>query len=246
MTFRSILSLALLVILSAGLCPAQSSTSPYRLSPAVDVPLGVVGVSTLTTSFVLHKRKPLLTEADIAALNTGDILRFDRGATQYWNTRAAHWSDALMFTAIGMPATLLAGEPSRKDFGRASLIYAEAFLLNAGLTALTKNLVKRKRPYVYNPNAPLDKKLERDATSSFFSGHTSTTACMSFLFANMYTDYYPDGRLKPLVWFGAAVLPLATGILRYRAGKHFWTDIIVGYVVGASVGSLVPALHRRR
>ena len=31
---------------------------------------------------------------------------------------------------------------------------------------------------------------------------------------------------------------------RIRAGKHFLTDNLVGYAVGATVGVLVPRLHR--
>ena len=34
-----------------------------------------------------------------------------------------------------------------------------------------------------------------------------------------------------------------TANLRVRAGKHFYTDVIIGGIVGMSVGYLVPALH---
>jgi membrane-associated phospholipid phosphatase len=32
--------------------------------------------------------------------------------------------------------------------------------------------------------------------------------------------------------------------LRYGGGKHFFSDIIVGYAVGAAIGILVPQLHK--
>jgi membrane-associated phospholipid phosphatase len=38
-------------------------------------------------------------------------------------------------------------------------------------------------------------------------------------------------------------MPLTTGLMRYKAGKHFWTDVLIGYAVGALVGVGVPALH---
>lgn len=47
------------------------------------------------------------------------------------------------------------------------------------------------------------------------------------------------------MWTGAAILPALTGITRVKAGKHYWTDVITGYAVGALVGTLTPLLHRR-
>ena len=37
-----------------------------------------------------------------------------------------------------------------------------------------------------------------------------------------------------------------TAYLRVRAGKHFLTDVIAGYAVGATIGILVPHLHRNQ
>jgi membrane-associated phospholipid phosphatase len=31
-----------------------------------------------------------------------------------------------------------------------------------------------------------------------------------------------------------------------EAGKHFLTDVIVGYTIGATVGVLVPQLHKKK
>jgi len=51
-------------------------------------------------------------------------------------------------------------------------------------------------------------------------------------------------RWKPIVWTAAATIPAITGYLRVRGGRHFPTDVIGGYIVGAAVGCLVPHLHR--
>jgi membrane-associated phospholipid phosphatase len=139
---------------------------------------------------------------------------------------------------------LLANKPARSEAGKITLIYTETLLINAALTNLTKELVKRKRPYNYNPNAPLSKKQEPDATSSFFSGHTSFTASSSFFLAKVYADTNPNSKWKPLVWTGAATLPLTSAIFRVAAGKHFPTDVLVGYIVGAVTGFLVPHIHK--
>jgi membrane-associated phospholipid phosphatase len=69
---------------------------------------------------------------------------------------------------------------------------------------------------------------------------------MSFSLAMMYADYNPKSKLKPLVWSLCAAFPIATGALRYKAGKHFWTDVITGYVMGALIGVGVPYLHSQK
>jgi membrane-associated phospholipid phosphatase len=127
-------------------------------------------------------------------------------------------------------------------------IWAETAALTTALTLFTKELAHRNRPYVYSDNFRNNcngSSVSKDATSSFFSGHTSITAASTFFIAMVYTDYHPDSRWKPLVWTGAAILPALTGITRYKAGKHYWTDVITGYAVGALVGTLTPYLHRR-
>lgn len=229
------------IIFLAQISIAQS---PYKLSYAKDVPIYSAGIALGVTGQFLKKRKSTLDQESILKLNRNDINSFDKNATFNWNTRAAHWSDGLMMLAIATPLLFTAGKASRNDFGKVAAISSQVFIVNLGITNFTKEIVKRKRPYIYNENAPMDKKMKRDSYSSFFSGHTSTAASMSFAFAQMHSDYYPNSRVRPFVWFSAMTLPLATGILRNRGGKHFWTDIIVGYLVGAATGIIIPRIHR--
>jgi membrane-associated phospholipid phosphatase len=221
-----------------------NAQSPFKFRYAVDVPIISVGLGTAVGGFVHEKKRAAISLSELQMLDRLNISTFDRSASYNWNPKAAKWSDALMYTTMASPLLFLAGEHSRNDFWMASAISAEVFLLSTGITYLTKELVQRKRPYTYNTDVPLDKKLEKGATQSFFSGHTSSVAAMSFSFAMMHNYYYPDSKIKPLVWFAAALLPMATAILRVRAGKHFWTDVIVGYGIGASIGISVPYLHK--
>lgn len=232
------------LMLSVVLIFAHAQHKPYELSVKKDVPIFSAGASLIVISHFMKQNKASLTEQQILQLNRNAINNFDRNAAFNWNTRAAHWSDGLMFAAIASPVLFLAGKNSRSDIGRVAAISSQVFVVNTGLTFLTKELVQRNRPFTYNPDAPLEKKMKKDATSSFFSGHTSATAAMSFAFAQMHSDYYPDSRAKPAIWFSAATLPLVVGILRNRAGKHFWTDIITGYAVGALTGIVIPRIHR--
>ena len=70
-------------------------------------------------------------------------------------------------------------------------------------------------------------------------------ASMSFMMAQTYADFHPNSNAKPYIWASAAIYPAIVGWMRVKAGKHFPTDVIVGYLAGAAVGMLVPRIHRK-
>ena len=64
--------------------------------------------------------------------------------------------------------------------------------------------------------------------------------------AKVISDYHPElGRKKWLVFAAAIIPPAIVGWYRIRALKHFPTDVLLGYLVGAAVGILVPELHKQ-
>ena len=221
------------------------NTSPYTFRNSTEITLPVVGLGTAGLSYYFHRNKPILTDEQIASLTISDINAFDQKAVYQWRPKSARLSDALMFTAIASPLLLMTSQKIRNDWEKPTVLGLEVFFLNLGLTGLTKELVRRPRPYVYNPDVPISMKTSRDATTSMYSGHTSTAASMTMFSAITLQHYHKGAKWMPLVWTSAAILPLGTGILRYRAGKHFWSDIITGYVAGCLTGLLVPVLHRR-
>jgi len=109
-------------------------------------------------------------------------------------------------------------------------------------------VVRRPRPFTYNPEVALEKKLKLDAKRSFFSGHASHTAAFTFFMAKVVSDYHPNMKkgLKTLMWSGAILIPATTSYLRVKAGKHFPTDVIAGYAAGAFVGYIIPHLHKKK
>ncbi|OWY19522.1 PAP2 family protein [Sphingobacteriales bacterium UPWRP_1] len=224
---------------------AQQINNPYRLKWQLDVPLSVGGAGGIVAGEWLNRTKRTLSPDEIALLQVQDIKpRFDRFVTRLWHPGAQKASDVVLYGAAALPLVLLADAGMRRHTTKLALIGLETYLVNAAITTLTKELVQRRRPFVYNPAAPMNKKTAPDATSSFFSGHTSATAAASFMTAKMYADYHPHSRYKPYVWAGAALLPAATAYLRIRGGKHYVTDVVTGYLVGAAVGMLVPQLHK--
>lgn len=233
-----------LTILLSILTWSLFAQSPYRLSVNTDVPIGLSAVSMFTASALLGSTKRLPPQQEILQLQRSEINRFDRGATFQYSPTISRISDATILLATALPLIHLATKNSRKDFGKVALMGAEVFMLNLAFTNLVKESVSRKRPLLYNEKVPIERKMKKDYFKSFFSGHTSTTSAMSLYFAQTYAHYHPNSKWRPMVWSLSAAFPLVTGILRYKAGKHYWTDILVGYAAGALVGIGVPYLHR--
>jgi len=123
-------------------------------------------------------------------------------------------------------------------------MWGETLLLQSGINALIKSATRRARPYVYDPGTPLNRKMASYARVSFYSGHTGTAAAMSFLSARLLCAYVSDHRARTVIWGGAVAYPVVVGVLRVKSGHHFPSDVIVGYVTGATIGYLIPELHR--
>ena len=106
--------------------------------------------------------------------------------------------------------------------------------------------IRRARPFTYNPDVPLERGVGEAKSNSFYSGHVSFSATGTFFLAKVFTDYHHIRGWKRIGIYSVASLPpILVGINRMKAGKHFRTDVITGFVVGAAAGILVPELHRR-
>jgi hypothetical protein len=236
-------SYILLLLLFPILLTAQT---PYNLNTGRE--LGIVGASAGMNGLAayLDAKTRILQPEEIEQLDASKIWGIDRWATQNFSVSAQKSSDKFLYGSFILPFTLMLDEPGRQNFGEVGIIYLETLLLNFGATNLTKSAVRRPRPFMYNPSdeIPMSLKMKKSAQYSFFSGHTSFTAAMSFLTAKLHHDFYPDSKASPVIWGLAAAIPAFTGIQRIRGGKHFLTDVLVGYAVGATIGILVPELHK--
>jgi membrane-associated phospholipid phosphatase len=177
------------------------------------------------------------------------VNRFDRSATGHYSRVARRWSDYLLVSSIISPV-IIEGIDNRNslcDFGTVGLLYAEAALLNSAITRNAKGLFDRRRPYLYNRSISNKEKMTEgsDAECSFWSGHTSQAFCAASFLSKVYADMHPGSPVIYVVTGTSFTLASTIGLLRYRAGMHFPSDIIVGAVVGSIIGYCVPALHLR-
>lgn len=224
--------------------------SPYDFSLKKELPFVFSSAGLIVFSEISRLKndtKPF-TEKELGTLNRNDVNPFDRPTTYKYNTNAAKASDIIRTGVLILPAFFLAHHNTRDDIGHLVLLTTEVIALNWGVTNSVKHIVNRTRPNVYNENLNLEIRTSQQSRLSFFSGHTSNTAAITFMSAKVINDYHPEMVLKYKLglWGIAAIIPAATAYLRVQSGNHFPTDVIVGYGVGATIGWLIPHLHKKK
>lgn len=136
---------------------------------------------------------------------------------------------------IGIPAALLVGGIVRNDWQMRenSLYIASSTAITYGLTVLIKHLVKRPRPFVQNINIV---PVYRAGSTSFPSGHASTTFSTAMAFSNAYPKWYVIA--PAFLWAGA------TSYSRMYLGVHYPTDVAAGMALGTGTALLLQPLKR--
>jgi len=183
---------------------------------------------------------------EIFTLDRGSINSLDRNATFYFSANAKKGSDYVKFSSYVFPLLFLSQKNTRNDFGKIMTLYGETILITGGLTGLVKRTFLRPRPLVFNELVPMAQKQKNNSRYAFFSGHVSLSAANSIFVAKVFSDYFSDSKWKPVVWSAAILVPVTTGYLRVKAGKHYPTDVITGAIVGGTIGFLIPHFHKKR
>ena len=217
--------------------------SPYEISWIRESKFIGSSLALLGTSFYLKSQYGVLTDEEIFALDPMDINGFDRNSVSNTSASAKRISDYFAFGSMTIPLFFIAEKKCRLNTGHIVTMWLEANLLTFSLTEVAKHAVRRSRPYVYNSDIPNIEKQDVNSRLSFFSGHVAQTSANSFFAAKVFSDYFPESKLKNIVWITAAVLPAVTAYGRVKAGRHFPTDAITGYIVGSTIGILIPTLH---
>lgn len=228
------------------------SKKVYHVNHWVSGGFILAGFGTYQLSRAQLDKKPAISEANVNRITELGVNRFDRSALRQdiaKRENAANISDAILFGAGAAPLLLYLDKDIRQSWFDIGMMYAEAQIINFnmyGWSPLGPNFVERYRPAVYYTALPLEERNYSNLRNSFFSGHTSSTATATFFMAKVYNDYHPDLEGKKYMIYGlAAIPPTMIGIYRIKALRHFPSDVIVGGLVGAGIGILVPELHRR-
>ncbi|MBC7570424.1 MAG: phosphatase PAP2 family protein [Spirosoma sp.] len=242
---RRVKSASVVFILhSAWFIGFANGQSPYQLKTGREIGLLGGGVVTLGIGYVTGTNQNAIDPAEIQGLGQQAVNAFDRGATYKFSHTADQLSNvSLAGTAAVLGALTLGTKPMRNDLITVGVMYVETALLANGGVSIVKNLAGRFRPFVYNPDVPLSEKTTKDARQSFFSGHATNAFATAVFTSEVFRHYFPDSKLKPVVWIGSLGLATATAVLRYEGGLHYPTDLIAGAAFGTLVGWGIPKLH---
>lgn len=244
--YSLVLSVQVFSTLSVGVEPLEAqSTGPYVLETRRDLGVSAVGLGLLAVGFLVQRNVQPLTPQEIEALDPANVNGFDRPATKLWSPTASQASNVLVATVLVSPLALAAIGTEEENIVTLGLMYAETIALENGLVQLIKGVTERTRPFAYNddPGVPEEKKLRATARKSFPSGHTSNAFAAAVFLGTTYSRLKPESAARKWVWAGSLAAATSVGYLRYRAGKHFPTDVVAGAIIGASFGYLVPKLH---
>lgn len=146
-----------------------------------------------------------------------------------------------MFTALGegivvasiLGITYLSSRHTHDDrLSEASSLATEAFI-DAGIwVTVLKLATARVRPN--EPNANRFFQYGSSESTSFPSGH----AMGAFSVAAVFAETYRDKRWVPWLSYGLAAM---VGVSRLVVGRHYPGDVVVGAVLGSSIGRGVVA-----
>ena len=201
----------------------------YQINYYVDIPITIGGlVASKYGTDYLRGRKPNNLD-QIAGLSRKDVWWFDRGAAKQDPAKADDYiqvSNKFLRNSMFIPAIMFLDARVRKIWFDYTLLYLEAQSINASAYLAGAIPVSRLRPFMYNPAESMERKLGRNTTNSFFSGHASVVATSTFFMVKVYFDLHPEAQNR-MLWYSLATIPPAiTGYCRYKAAKHFPTDII--------------------
>jgi membrane-associated phospholipid phosphatase len=235
------LALALgLVILTGARASAQTAPpTTLNVNWGRDIPItagAVVGVGLAA-----------LIPVSPGGLWQTQLLPFDERLKGRFSESAAKASDVLAAVDVVTPLGLIVGGGGFAEANtKRLLVYGQALALSVFANSLTKVLVGRPRPYMYSDDPRVKEYAARQGTDthlSLYSGHASTTFTAAVAGSYLYAQFTSDKASRAFVWGFELALAAATADLRTRAGKHFYSDVIFGAIIGAGVGFCVPYLH---
>jgi membrane-associated phospholipid phosphatase len=161
------------------------------------------------------------------------------------STSASAASDVSLLLAIALPLGAEMAHGLDTQLVNTSLFYGEVLGANLLLNTVVKYAVPRLRPYNHRIPAPAAYVASQgaDAYLSFYSGHTSTAFAAAVGGSYLFAAARPDSAVTPWLWGTQTALATATAIWRVRSGKHFYSDVAVGFVAGTGIGLGIPLLE---
>ncbi len=224
----------------------KAHTSVYKIKPWIDIPATLILDGLSLNGMRIIYGRDTISVSELQSLDRNNINSFDRSIADNYSLKAKSASDLFFYGSMPLPLLLLIDPAIRKDGPKIGLLYLQAMGVTGTIYTTSAMIANRYRPYAYNPNVPMDTRRRGGARNSFYAGHPSVVATSTFFMAKVFTDYHPNMKNKWILYTVAGSLTAATGYLRLKAGQHFTTDVIVGVIMGAASGILVPHFHKNK
>jgi membrane-associated phospholipid phosphatase len=239
---------ASVIALGASLlaCPAFADANlTAKRSTAYYVANTSVAGATLVGAAVLDT---VLRSGDEPA-RTGEWFGFEEPVQSNMSATAAAWSDRLGLLTVATPVFAEIGGGTDRTLANHGIVYGETLGVQLLLNVGVKHLVRRARPYTHNTDPRVLEFRQgqgNEANLSFYSGHSSTAFAAAMAGSYLFAAKSADPWSRRVVWFSEFGLAASTAHLRVRAGMHYYSDVIVGTLVGAGIGLGIPYLQGER
>jgi len=224
----------------------EISRYPYKTSFKRDGPVIAVAVGLTYLGNTLIKNKDPLTLAELATKTRDKIPSFDRGNAGFYDEDIDRASYIPFLGSFAVPLVMLLNKNEGRNASHILVMYLESLSITSALFTMAAGTLDRPRPLVYGTIASTDERRNKNNQRSFYAGHTAATASATFFAAKVFHDLNPDSKAKPYIWAAAAAVPALVGYMRYESGFHFLSDNLLGYILGAASGILIPEWHKSK
>jgi membrane-associated phospholipid phosphatase len=163
-----------------------------------------------------------------------------------FSNAAAVASDHLRLLTLALPVAAQLSDGFSVAFGNAALVFTEVQSTNLLLTTLTKEIVRRPRPYTHSHDPEVlrfARSQGSEAFISFYSGHASASYAGAMAGSLLYAARTAEPWARHFMWGTEFLLAGITAQLRVRSGRHYRSDVWVGSLLGSAIGVALPALH---
>ena len=121
------------------------------------------------------------------------------------------------------------------------MLVGETIAISSLINQVVKFSVGRKRPFVERGHLSYYSH-RNDDNLSFYSGHTSLAFAIVVAAGTIAHIRHYD--VEPYIWGIGLPLAAFVGYTRIAGEKHYFSDVLVGALIGSAIGFLVPWLHK--